>query len=68
MALLRTTHLIDGNKRIGLAALNDFLGLNGCRLAVSQDERIEMVLRVAASEISEAEWTAWVERSVVPVL
>ncbi len=66
--LIKNHAFIDGNKRIGLAALNGFLGLNGHRLAVSQDKRIEMVLRVAASEITEDEWTAWVERSVAPVL
>lgn len=65
--LIKNHAFIDGNKRIGLAALNDFLGLNGHRLAVSQGERIEMVRRVAASEITEEEWTAWVERSVALV-
>jgi hypothetical protein len=32
-----------------------------------RQEETEMVLQAAASEISEEEWTAWVERSVVPL-
>ena len=52
------------SKRIGLAALLAFLDANACFLDVSEEETIAMVLRVAASKISEEEWTAWVERNV----
>jgi prophage maintenance system killer protein len=38
--------------RIGLAALVDFLGLNGWRLMVREQEQVAMVLGVAASEYS----------------
>ncbi len=62
--LIKNHPFIDGNKRAGFAALVAFLELNGQRLACSEDEETAMVLRVAASEITEEEWTAWVGRSV----
>jgi prophage maintenance system killer protein len=44
----------------------DFLRLNGFRLAVAEQEQIATVWNVAASEISEQQYTAWVERCIVP--
>ncbi|MEO7028835.1 MAG: type II toxin-antitoxin system death-on-curing family toxin [Acidobacteriaceae bacterium] len=64
--LIKNHAFIDGNKRIGLAALAAFLRLNDHVLTCSSEEEIAMVLRVAASEIGESEWTAWVERRVAP--
>ena len=55
---------VDGNKRIGLAGLVTFLRWNGYKLTCSELEETATVQRAAASEISEAEWTAWVVRSV----
>ncbi len=64
--LLKNHAFIDGNKRIGLAAMVTFLKLNGYRLTCSEAEETAMTLRAAASELSEAEWIAWVERVVAP--
>jgi death-on-curing protein len=61
--LIKNHAFIDGNKRIGLAALVVFLNANGFNLVCSVEEETAMVLRAAASEIGEAEWTAWVVRS-----
>ena len=63
-ALIRNHAFADGNKRAAFAALTMFLELNGHRLTCSEVEETAMVLRAAASEISEEEWTAWVVRSV----
>jgi death-on-curing protein len=62
--LIKNHAFIDGNKRIGLAALVVFLRANGHVLTCSVEEEIAMVLRAAASEITEEEWTAWVVRNV----
>jgi len=62
--LIKNHAFIDGNKRIGLAALVVFLEANGFSLICSAEEETAMVLRAAASEIAEEEWTAWVVRSV----
>lgn len=62
--LIKNHAFIDGNKRIGLAALAVFLEANGFTLTCSVEEETAMVLRAAASEIAEDEWTDWVVRSV----
>ena len=66
-ALLRNHPFADGNKRTAFAALVIFLTRNGYCLTCSQVEETAMVLRAAASAITEEEWTAWVERSVAPL-
>ncbi len=68
LGLIKNHAFIDGNKRVGLAALIAFLYLNGYRLNCSEAEQIEMVQKAAASEINEAHWTAWVQASVAPLI
>jgi death-on-curing protein len=45
--------LVDGNKRLGLASVIAFLGLNGWRLTLSNDEAYDLVIAVAAGELTE---------------
>lgn len=40
--------LVDGNKRLGLAATIAFLGINGWHLTLSEDEAYDLVIDVAA--------------------
>ena len=65
-ALLRNHPFADGNKRIALAALSIFAERNGYGLLCSEVEETAMVLRAASSELTEEQWTAWVERVVAP--
>jgi len=62
--LIKNHAFIDGNKRIGIAAMVTLLDLNGYGMTCSEEEETAMVLRAASSECSEDEWTAWLERSV----
>ncbi|HET6911206.1 MAG TPA: type II toxin-antitoxin system death-on-curing family toxin [Mycobacteriales bacterium] len=43
--------LVDGNKRLGLAATIAFYGVNGRRLTMTNDEAYELVIAVAAGWI-----------------
>ena len=63
-SLLRNHPFVDGNKRIAFAALTIFLELNGHSLTCSEVEETAMILRAAAGEMSEAQWAAWVARSM----
>lgn len=63
-AILRNHPFIDGNKRAAMAALVIFAERNGLLLQCTQVEETAMVLRAAAGEITEEEWTAWVTRSL----
>lgn len=62
--LIKNHAFLDGNKRVGFVALVAFLDLNGYTATFSEVEETAMVLRAAASEIGEEEWTGWVVRSV----
>ncbi len=49
-----TSHpLVDGNKRLGLAATIALLGVNGRRLQLTNDEAYELVMEVAAGELDD---------------
>jgi len=67
-ALLRNHPFSDGNKRAAFAGLVMFLDLNGHQLTCTEVEETAMILRAAATEISESVWIAWVERNVAPLV
>lgn len=54
--------LIDGNKRLGLACLIAFLGINGRRLTMTNDEAYDMVIAVATRELDDTNEIAEVIR------
>lgn len=65
-SLVTSRPLIDGNKRIGLAAALLLLALNGVRLTASDDELFDLTLAVASGELRDvaaigrklADWAA----------
>jgi death-on-curing protein len=52
-SLARNHPLADGNKRLALAATIGFLGVNGRRLTLSNDEAYELILAVTAGELDD---------------
>ena len=52
-SLARNHALVDGNKRLALAATLAFLGVNGRRLTLSNDQAYELVMSVASGELDE---------------
>ena len=46
-SLARNHALVDGNKRLALAAVIAFYGVNGCRLTLTNDEAYDLVIDVA---------------------
>lgn len=52
-AVARNHALVDGNKRLALAAALAFLGINGLRLTLDNDGAYELVMAVAAGELQE---------------
>lgn len=47
--------LVDENKRLALAATIAFLGINGWRLIVTNDEAYDLVIAVASGDIDDLE-------------
>jgi death on curing protein len=50
-SMARNHALIDGNKRLALAAVIAFYGLNGRRLILTNDEAYHLVISVAAGQL-----------------
>lgn len=60
MGLAKNHPFVDGNKRASFLAVGLFLYLNGYRLRASQAEATLTMIAVAGSEITEAEFSAWI--------
>jgi death-on-curing protein len=54
-SIARNHGLVDGNKRLALACLTVFLGLNGLRLTWSNDEAHNHILAVASGSLNDVE-------------
>jgi death on curing protein len=50
-SLARSHALVDGNKRLALAALIAFYGLNGRRLTLTNDAAYDLVIKVATGQL-----------------
>ncbi len=50
-SIARNHALVDGNKRLSLAAVIAFFGLNGRRLALTNDEAYDLVMSVAEGRL-----------------
>jgi death-on-curing protein len=57
-SVARNHPLVDGNKRLALAATIAFYGLNGVRLTLSNDEAYELIMAVAAGQLDDVEQIA----------
>lgn len=64
-SLIKNHPFLDGNKRIGHAAMEVFLVLNGYELDAHIDEQENIILRLAAGEISREDFTDWIECHLV---
>nr|WP_294504642.1 type II toxin-antitoxin system death-on-curing family toxin [uncultured Rhodopila sp.] len=66
LGIAKNHPFIDGNKRTAFVALEVFLRLNGCRFTVGDAEAVVMTLAMAAGELPDDEFTAWVRLHTVP--
>lgn len=53
LSICKNHALIDGNKRLALAAAIVMLGVNGWTLTLSNDEAYDLIIAVATGELSE---------------
>jgi death-on-curing protein len=57
---------VDGNKRTAFVTLELFLRLNGCLFTAGDADAVVMTLAMAAGELSDDEFTAWVRMHTAP--
>ncbi len=66
-SIARNHALVDGNKRLTLAAAIAAFGINGWRFTLTNDEAYDLVIAVATGDLSDVpEIAARLERSVEP--
>lgn len=58
---------LDGNKRVGHAALETFLLLNGHELNASVESGEHVILGVAAGRVEREQLLEWIREHLVPV-
>ena len=58
--LARNHPFVDGNERAGFLSVGLFLALNGYRLKVTQAEAALTMLALAAGDLDEAMFAAWI--------
>jgi death on curing protein len=63
-SLVMNHPFVDGNKRIGHAAMEVFLLLNGNQIDCGVDEQEEVMLSLAAGNLSREAFTDWVKKHI----
>jgi len=63
-SLVKNHPFIDGNKRIGHAAMEVFLVINGFEISAHVDEQETMFLSLAAGTISRDELVSWIQKTM----
>jgi death-on-curing protein len=58
-SLIKNHPFLDGNKRIGHAAMEVFLVLNGFEIYADVDEQEKVILKLASGELGREEFTQW---------
>ena len=64
-SLIKNHAFADANKRVGHAAMETFLLLNGHEFAAGVDEQEQVIFAVAGSKMQREEFTDWVKAHVV---
>jgi death on curing protein len=62
--IMRNHPFVDGNKRAGFLAAYVFLDGNGLEIVADEGEVVVQCLALAASEIGEDEFAAWLRENV----
>jgi death-on-curing protein len=64
-SLIQNHPFVDGNKRIGHAAMEVFLLLNGHEIDASVDVQEQIIIEVASGKVSRTELGEWLREHVV---
>jgi len=64
-SLIQNHPFVDGNKRVGHAAMEVFLLLNGNELDASVDEQEKIIIEVASGNVSRIELSGWISKHIV---
>ena len=65
-SLIQGHPFVDGNKRVGHAAMETFLILNGTEIDASVDDQERLILDLAAGRIGRSHLVDWLRQHVKP--
>ena len=66
-SLVQNHPFVDGNKRVGHAAMETFLVLNGSEIDASVNDQERLMLDLAAGQIDRAQLTDWLRHHLRPL-
>ena len=66
-SLVMNHPFVDGNKRIGHAAMETFLILNGYEIEAPVDEQVQIFLDLAAGNLTREAFTNWLKGHVIHI-
>ncbi|MCL0074423.1 type II toxin-antitoxin system death-on-curing family toxin [Dehalococcoidia bacterium] len=66
-SLVMNHPFFDGNKRIGHAAMEIFLILNGCEIEATVAEQEQIILDLAAGTLTREAFTNWLKGHVIHI-
>jgi death on curing protein len=64
-SIVKNHGFLDGNKRVGHAAMEIFLYLNGCEIEGSTDEQEKIILGVAAGKMDRITLSQWIKEHTI---
>lgn len=67
LSLVMNHPFVDGNKRVGHAAMELFLVLNGYELTAHVDNGEATILALAAGELTREQLLEWVQKHIKPL-
>ena len=59
-SLIQNHPFVDGNKRIGHAAMEVFLVMNQYEIIADVNEQEDLILKVASGTVNREEFTQWI--------
>ena len=67
LALVQSHPFVDGNKRVGHAAMETFLALNGSEIAAPIDAQERLMIDLAAGRLDRSQLTEWLRQHLKPL-
>ena len=65
-SLVQNHPFLDGNKRVGHAAMETFLVLNGFQIEAEVEEQETLILRLAAGDLDRQQLVLWLGQHLKP--
>jgi death-on-curing protein len=65
--LIMNHPFVDGNKRVGHAAMETFLILNGFEIEATIDDQEQVILDIAAGELDQERFTTWLNNHIIHI-